>query len=474
MGKSQDTWVVGATVLLESSWLFAVLGVAGAALGWGGSPVSWPGLIGIMGVSAAIVGLGPSKTGWRSAAYRYRALVGVASVYLVAGIQLAEGFGPDLGWAVSVVSGSAEDGHALEAAAAAVVGLLLWWRAGALASAKSPTRSLAVSFRVGMPVLALATILDIAQSADLHTGPMVFIFFASGLTGLTIGHLAPDTGQSAKARRWPRTIAALVSGVLLVGLAASLLQRDFLSSVTGALKALVAAILWAIFIPIALALDAFMNALLGFFDRPFEPETSQFQEQAREGFNRFPEALGETGEEEEQAVETAVNFFEVAQWALLAVAVLLVAGLILYLLVRASRHSETRRPGQGPAERESIREGADLALDLARLLWGLTPGWLKGGGRRTGFGVPEGPRGIVEALRIYYSLVATAEKRGFRRSPHETATEFQRTLEGVFPRDLVRMSTAAFNRAFYGHHPATDEEVAHMRSSLKGLASGAV
>ena len=466
--------VLGATVLLESSWLFAVLGVAGAGLGWSGSPILWPGLIAIMGLSSAIVLLGPSKTGWKWAAYRFRALVGVAAVYLVVGIHFAQGFGPDLGWVVWVISGSAEDGHRLEAAAAAVVGLLLWWRAGALASAKSPTRSLAVSSRVGMPLLALATIVDIAQPADLHTGPMVFVFFASGLAGLTIGHLVPETGQSAKARGWPRTIAGLVSGVLLAGLVASLLQRDFLSPVLGALKALVAGILWAIFIPIAFVLDAFMNALLGFFDRPFEPETSQSQEQVGERSNRFPEALTEPPEEEEQAVEAGVNLFEVAEWVLLAVGVLLVTGLLLYLLVRVSRRSGTWRPGQGPAERESIREGADLASDLARLLWGLTPGWLKGGGRRTGFGLPEGPQGIVEALRIYYSLVATAEKRGFRRSPHETATEFQRTLEGVFPRDLVRMSTAAFNRAFYGHHPATEEEIANMRSSLKGLRSRAV
>ena len=300
---------------------------------------------------------------------------------------------------------------------------------------------------------------------------MVFVFFASGLAGLTIGHLVPETGQSAKARGWPRTIAGLVSGVVLAGLVATLLQRDFLSPVMGALKALLLGILWAIFIPIAFVLDAFMNALLGFFDRPFEPEISESQEQVRDTFNRFPQALSETVEEEEQAVETAVNLFEVAQWALLAVGALLVAGLLLYLLVRTSRRSGTSRPEQGPAERESIREGADLASDLARLLWGLTPGWLKGGGRRSGFGLPEGPKGIVEALRIYYALVATAEKRGFRRSPHETATEFQRTLEAVFPRDLVRMSTAAFNRAFYGHHPATEEEIAHMRSSLKGLAS---
>ena len=73
---------------------------------------------------------------------------------------------------------------------------------------------------------------------------------------------------------------------------------------------------------------------------------------------------------------------------------------------------------------------------------------------------------MVEALRIYYQMVTMAERRGFRRRAHETASEFQATLETVFPRDLVRMATAAFNRAFYGNHPELKERIDQMRTSL--------
>jgi hypothetical protein len=80
----------------------------------------------------------------------------------------------------------------------------------------------------------------------------------------------------------------------------------------------------------------------------------------------------------------------------------------------------------------------------------------------------------VDVLRLYYDLLTLADKRGLRRRSNETATEFQQKLEGLFPRDLVHMTTEAFNRAFYGHHPASGEQIARMRSHMNGLATGEV
>ncbi len=52
-----------------------------------------------------------------------------------------------------------------------------------------------------------------------------------------------------------------------------------------------------------------------------------------------------------------------------------------------------------------------------------------------------------------------------------TAGEYQRTLEEVFPANVVRVITAAFNRACYGRHPAPREQIDEMRTALEGLSA---
>lgn len=464
-------WIIGTTLLLEGSWILAALGVAGIGMGVGGSLISWTGLITIMGISSATIQLASSSTRWKWLTYHGHALLGVATIYFVVSIQIAQSLIPEIKWIILTFSKSADKDYGIEAAVAGIIGLLVWWRAKELVVAKSPTRNLAFSFRIGIPILAMATIVDIAQPVNLHTVFLIFIFFASGLAGLTIGQLVLEKNQSYKFHRWSKTIFGLVSGILLTGLAASLLQQDFLSSVTEALKSLLAGLLWGILIPIFYVIDLFMNALLSFFDRPFEVESSQSQEQIGETINRFASSMSEIPREEEQIVENSINFFKVTEWVLLAVGVLLVLCLIFYLLVKVVRHSRTYQAGQEQEVRESTRKDGVIISDFANLLRNIIPGWLNMGERHTNYNLPNEQKGIVEALRIYYTLLVTAEKKGFHRSSYETATEFQSTLEKVFPQDLVNASTTAFNRAFYGHIPATEKEISNMRYSLKNLSS---
>ena len=68
-------------------------------------------------------------------------------------------------------------------------------------------------------------------------------------------------------------------------------------------------------------------------------------------------------------------------------------------------------------------------------------------------------------------LLTLAEERGYPRPTSETPTEYQKTLEMVFPAELVRSVTAAFVRACYGHHPAPRQQIEEMRVSVERLAS---
>ena len=316
-----------------------------------------------------------------------------------------------------------------------------------------------------MLVLAVGTLLDMAHPAELNTLPMIFIFFAAGLGGLNIGHLLPESQASARAGTWPRVITGLVSTILLIGLAFSVLQKGLLASVSAPLVALLdaamKAILWAIIIPLAYALNVFVELLLKLFDRPVEEEPGQAAERVR----LLERQIGLRAQAAEEAEEGAGLFYfivQVVEWVVLA----LFALLLLYLIYRALRRLWTRAMGPTAGRHESVREDANPASDLARLLLRLIPRWGGKEARQPGFGLPDGPPGVIDVLRIYYELLATAERHGLSRRSHETATEFQEPLEKLFPGDLVRMATEAFNRAIYGHHSASDEEITQMRSSL--------
>ena len=104
-----------------------------------------------------------------------------------------------------------------------------------------------------------------------------------------------------------------------------------------------------------------------------------------------------------------------------------------------------------------------------KLLLKLVPGRLIRFRQRERFALPNGPPGVVNALRLYYELLTIAEDKGSVRPRHETPSAFQRTLEGLLPRNLVRMATNAFNRACYGHHPPTDDQAAQMRLSIRNI-----
>ena len=77
----------------------------------------------------------------------------------------------------------------------------------------------------------------------------------------------------------------------------------------------------------------------------------------------------------------------------------------------------------------------------------------------------------MDVFRLYFGMLLLAENKGYRRGPSQTAGEYQRTLEEVFPANIVGAITAAFDRACYGRHPAPREQIDEMRTALDGLSA---
>ena len=466
MSVSQDRLVLAATAVSESAWLFSVGGVAAVVMGRGESPLSWFAILATLGLALVVARMSPAKVAAMEAVYLLRSLVGLGAIYVTVGTQVpSEAGGLDLAWVVRLVSGSADGDYAFRAVAGSFIGAALWWRGSRLALAEFPTDSLKLSFRVGLLGLALAAVVDINQPADLGTFPMIFIFFAAGLGGLSIGHLLPQSSQSAGAMTWHKVIAGVVSAIVLIGFAFGLLHRGLLSyfstpAVSG-LGAAVKGAFWAIVLPIAVVFNWFVELLIAIFDRPYEPG-------AGETGLRSQQLVEEAARAIEEAEEAGTSFYfviQVVEWVFLGV----IALFFLLLLARALRRFLSAGPKNTDGDRESVKEDANPVTDIAGLVRRLIPEWIKRRERKPSFRLPDGPPGVVAVLRVYYDLLTLAEDKGHLRRPAETAVEFQSTLERLFPRNLVRMATTAFNRACYGLHPATKEQIAQMSSSLASV-----
>ena len=472
--RQQNRWVLGAATLTDSAWVFAAAALAGFVLEHNASPMSWTAVLTIIASSVVVGRLAPYEVAAVEVVNLVRALIGAVLIYVVIGTQITLGSNfIDLLWPVRLGSDAMPDGYAFVGIAGSVIGAFLWWKGTRLAAAEFPIESLTLSFRLGVTVVGFGMILDAMHSADFGMFPIMFIFFAAGLGGLTIGHLMPESKQSAKAMTWPRVVTGVVAVVVAAGLIFSLFRRDLLSFISDPLATglgnVAQGIFWGIVGPIAIALDAFTNAVISFFDRPFEPDAGGGGARAGEGelLPAGPGQLSAIGaeEEEEQASSALDLVIQIVEWVFIAIVLLV----LLYILIRLLLRYARLKPASTAGLRESVLEDADVMSDSARLLLKLIPDRLLRAKPRA-FQPPEGPPGIVEVFRIYYRLLKIAADKGLRREPHQSATEFQSTLEQLLPRDLVRTVTHAFNRACYGHHPATPEQIGMMRSALSSLA----
>ena len=474
MSFSRDRLVRGAAAVSESAWLFAVLSVASVAMGLDGSALNWPSVLAILALSLLVARLTPGGVAAIEVVNLARTLVWAIVAYVAVAAHVGSGVGGvDLAWITLVGSESAPADFLPRAAGGSLMALLLLWRGFSIATSKDPLSTLRIGFRVGLPALALATAIDILHPADLNTLPMSFVFFASALGGLSVGHLMPESQESVKSRTWPMVLTAVIAAVLLIGFVAGLLQRGLQAFIAGPLATLLQGVFWAIVAPIFVLLDLFTGLIIAFFSRPFDPAAAGVPGFQGDGIATTTEPILAGPPpvlEDEQNYEVVGLLIQLV----VSLSILALVAVVLLLLLAAFRRFGVpwgREDGGGVPD--SIGEGADIASDIADLFRALVPDWRIGRKKRVAFELPDGPPGVVAALRIYYDLLAMAEEKGHVRRPNETATEFQTTMERIFPEGLVRMSTAAFNRACYGFLPATEEQISQMRSSLVSARASA-
>ena len=453
-------------LLSDSAWLYALMALFGLAFGVGGSPIGWTALVALLIVSFATARLLRAVLMPVVAGYFFQMLTGAIAIFVTLGTQLpSAGQFLDLGWTSSVAS---TPGAPLQALAGGVFSAVAWWRGGRLAAIEPPSETLGFSFRVGLLVMATAAVIDVFNPADLNIFPLMFLFFASGLVGLSVSHILPPTGTVAAAS-WPRVIGATVSAVLVVGLLVSALQRGVLAFVASAalwiVNGMTTIFFFVVVVPIAFVvfwLIGLVKSLLGTFIEPSPPE-----EQPGAPVTGFLESIRDLQSDATEGGGWLDVLLQVIQWVGLTVVVLL----LLFLMARAFRRRFRWRPEEAQGVRETMSEDNDPASDLAQLLLNLVPKRMRQQSHLRHLKIPDDEAGIVDVFRLYFGMLLLADKGGHPRGLAQTAGEYEQTLEGIFPTGLVRTITAAFNRACYGRHPAPPEQIAEMRTALERLSA---
>ena len=455
--------IVASHLLSESIWVYALGAAIGAMSGNGRGPLAWWTVACLLTASYLVmrflqlVHLPTMLARWTNA------LIAGLAVYAAIGAQFPES-AVDFTWAFHLAGNDDPQSFDFIAIVGGLLGAGLWWRGGSLTLAEPPIESLELSFKLGLLALAIAAGVDMLASDDMNILPLMFIFFAASLTGLSIGNLRAPTTEASRERRWVRTIGAVVGGVLGAGLVFAILGRFVLSWLSAPavwlLGLLSNAVFYVIILPLAYVFGYIAEAVLAVLQWLLgEPEFEGQQEGGEVG-NRLQEL--------QELEKEAPGYLTYVEWTVIALVVLAA----LFFLGRAFRRRMVRVEEDEEAIRESVAEDADVASDLARLLYRLVPDRFKRTRAAPGLRIPEGDADVADVFRIYFGMLSRAEESGLPKPPWKTPREYQDTLAGVFPRDLVHSVTSAFNRACYGHQAPPREQIDEMTLALEQLAKG--
>ena len=455
--------IVASHLLSESIWVYALGAAIGAMSGNGRGPLAWWTVACLLTGSYLVmrflqlVRLPTMLARWTNA------LIAGLAVYAAIGAQFPES-AVDFNWALHLAGNDDPQSFDFIAIVGGLLGVGLWWRGGSLTLMEQPIENLELSFKLGLLALAIAAGVDMLASDDLNILPFMFIFFAASLTGLSIGNLRSPTTEASREKRWVRTIAAVVGGVLGAGLIFAIMGRFVLSWLSGPavwlLGLLSNAVFYAIILPLAYVFGYIAQGVLAVLKWLIgDPEDEGQQEGAE---------LGGRLRELQELENEAPGYLAYVEWTVVALVVLVA----LFFLGRAFRRRMVRIEQDEEALRESVAEDADVASDLARLLYRLMPDRFKRQPAAPGLRIPEGDADVADVFRIYFGMLSLAERSGFPRPPSETPREYQDTLKGLFPQDLVHRVTSAFNRACYGHQAPPREQIDEMQLALDQLAKG--
>ena len=447
-------------LVADAAWLSALLAVLGWTISLQASLIPlWAVLL--LLVVAFVAGRAAPTYALEDGAVidgRWRVMQGAGGA-IAAYVAAAAGLGASshgLLWPIAVLSGNATGSESVAVVGSLLAALLLWRRgvkSGLEGFARERFQDV---FRWGSISIAFAAAADAACGCGLLDYRIATLFFVAGLSGLALSQLPADDG---KASFWFKVVGAAVVVVLCGGAALGLLGSAY-----GSAAVVLAGELWrgavTLFIDaVALVLGPALEWIFSFVE--------WFRGQLGDGTNTIRptdlSALRDLGPKTVRELDGDTR--NVVQLLMLAL-----LGLVLYkgflLGFRGRFRRFVLRSGD---ERESVANEENAMADLADLLTGLLPEWMRpGAGPERRWPVPKGPPEIVNAFELYFAMLEQAINNGWQFDPARTPRERLDGLSETLGEAPVTEITETFNLACYAGIAPDPARLSELRAALGG------
>ena len=350
--------------------------------------------------------------------------------------------------------------------------LFLWWRGLSLSRREFQFESVAFSFRVGLLLLVVGTLL-LAATVGREVLAFIFPFFFFSLIAVSlarleeVGHIRGDVGRLFDLT-WLAILGGAIALVMAAGLLFLLLARPESIEAMRALWAplgnwLLKAFLWLIAI-VLWPLQPLLGWLSDLFAQGF-----RLMEQSGILQQFLAVGLTEVEQNDPEIVSRVVDLALMALRMLCGLAVLAALfGGGLWVLQR---------------ERKRLREQAEVHEDLEAGLGDALAGLLRGVRDRLReaanlvgqFGMGSDLLTALSVRNIFANTSRLARKRGFPRHKARTAYEYLPDLQAAFPAATreAQQITDAYVGVAYGDLPTSEEELADLRAAYERLKDSA-
>ncbi|MBM3958610.1 MAG: hypothetical protein FJ314_02400 [SAR202 cluster bacterium] len=469
MITTREKLLYAALWVADAAWLYVALAVFGLIVQIGGSPLSWPAVMGVLAGAMLVGWVAHGLKGETATLALLQGGVGLVVVYFVVAARSFDGFsGVQWYWVFELVNGRLSGASVATAIIAALAAILLWRRGIGLVTDDPASDRLRRTFRIGVMAIAVALIAQIATGRDIGAQHVLFPFFAAALAGMAFGQIAETTRRSAVGA-WARVVALSVGIIMLLGvllgLAGSAYGGGPLRLAGAGLGALRDGLLFLISIPLRWIVGGLFE-FLRWLRSMFGGEMTPIQQPAAPLFGA-PTPTAQTGEATGSGlVEAILNIIQYP------VMMLLVLG-ILYLLVIVFRRVRKVDAGEETIDRESIRDQGNPRKDVASLLSRLLPGFARPKRTPEIWRYPLGQPGITEVFRLYFDYVSSAMRHGMELERHRTPAELGPLIMEALPGAPVALMTDRFNAACYGHEPTPPAMIAALEAGLEAAIQAA-
>ena len=358
-------------------------------------------------------------------------------------------------WPAAFVSGNATGTHMVAIVICLLTTLVIWRRGikcGIEGFAQARFQDM---FRWGTVSIALAATADAACGCGLLDYRIAALFFGAALSGLALSQLPADDG---KATFWLKIVGVTVFVILASGVALGLLGGAYGTSLVG-----IAGDIWRG--AVTLLIDA-MAIVLGPVLEWIFSLVQWLRAQLGDSTDTIRptdlSALRGLGPKSVQEIDGDIR-------SVVHVLMLALLLLVLYKGFLLGFRGRFRRFGlRSGDEREKVEAEEDALADLAGLLAGLLPEWLRPsrpGGHS--WRIPDGPPGVTRAFELYFSMLERATALGWRFDPARTPRERLKSLSETLDGAPVAEITEAFNLACYANVPSDPTHLAALHSALE-------